>query len=82
MTPIQASILSNYRIESKNRFVSLNRIESIFFHPNRNALIWMIFVNLHGYHSNEVDVHYGHSDVSKAVNTEAADVMTYDKEFH
>ena len=38
--------------------------------------IWMIFVNLHGYHSNEVDVHYGHSDVSKAVNTEAADVMT------
>ena len=31
MTPIQASILSNCRIESKNRFVSANRIE--FFSP-------------------------------------------------
>jgi len=44
MTPIQASILSNCRIESnriesKNRFVSVNRIDSNFFHPNRNALL-------------------------------------------
>ena len=30
--------LSN-RIESKNRFVSVNRIESNYFSPNRNALV-------------------------------------------
>ena len=52
--------------------------------------IWMIIAISNGYHSDEVDVHCGHSDAHKAVswllndndNTEAADVMTSGKEFH
>ena len=44
MTPIEASILSNCRIESNRIEKSIrqresNRIESNFFHPNRNALL-------------------------------------------
>jgi len=43
MTPIEASILSNCRIESNRIEKSIrqhesNRIESNYFHPNRNAL--------------------------------------------
>ena len=43
MTPTQASILSNCRVESNRieksiRQRELNGIESNFFHPNRNAL--------------------------------------------
>ena len=46
---VQASVLSNCesnRIESKNRFVSVNRIESnrIIFSPNRNALVFGPFL--------------------------------------
>jgi len=36
---VQASVLSNCRIESKNRFVSVNRIESNYFSWNRNVLL-------------------------------------------
>jgi len=48
----------------------------------------MIIARSNGYQSDEVDVHYGHSDIGKAVswllndNTEAADVTTSGKEFH
>ena len=38
---VEASVLSNCRIESQNRFVSVNRIESNYFSLNRNALAVM-----------------------------------------
>ena len=42
MTPIQASIyqiVESNRIEKSIRQRESNRIESNFFHPNRNALV-------------------------------------------
>ena len=44
--------------------------------------------NSNGYHGNEEGVHYGHSDIAEAVSwllnedTEAADVMASEREFH